>query len=340
MHAFEWMSPQGIESAARAATTTVAAAMVSERGEPDDEAALLKAGGIDLLDLMKEGLLTPRRLINLRDIAGLERIEEVDGGLRIGPNVTLSQLAAHEQVRMRFRALAEAAGTSASPQIRHLATLGGNLLQRPRCWYLRSRAHHCARKGGDTCFAFDGENQYHAIFDHKGCAIVHPSTCATALVAFDARLEITGPTGTRRGVSVEDFFLLPEADVHRENTLAAGEIVTAIWLPAPPEAARSLHVKHCQTESFDWPLADAAVMLEVADGICRKAAIVLGAAAPAPHRARAAEAALTGERLGGAVIRTAARAALQGAAPLSKNGYKLVIFETLVRRALLAAAAS
>lgn len=337
MDAFEWMSPQDIEQAARAATATVATAMVSQSGKPATDAAVIKAGGIDLLDLMKEGLLKPRRLINLRDIAGLDRIEGADGGLRIGPNVTLSQLAAHEEVRRRFRALTEAAGTSASPQIRHLATLGGNLLQRPRCWYFRSLAHHCTRKGGPVCFAFAGENQYHAIFDHKGCAIVHPSTCATALVAFGARLEITGPTGTRRRVSLEDFFLLPEADLHHENTLEPGEIVTAIVLPAPPETARSIHMKHCDTESFDWPVADVAVVLDLVNGACRKASVVLGAAAPAPHRARAAEAALSGKRVDEALIRAAARAALQGAAPLGKNGYKLTIFETLVRRALLAA---
>ncbi len=337
MDAFEWMSPQDIEQAARAATTTVAAAMVRDSGEPAAGDALLKAGGIDLLDLMKEGLLKPRRLIHLRNIAGLDRIEGAEGGLRIGPNVTLSQLASHAEVRMRFRALAQAAGASASPQIRHLATLGGNLLQRPRCWYLRSRAHHCTRKGGDRCFAFGGENQYHAIFDHKGCAIVHPSTCATALIAFGARLEITGPRGARRAPSVEEFLLLPEADLHRENTLEPGEIVTAIVLPAPAQATRSLHIKQCETESFDWPLADVAVVLDLESGVCRKAAVVLGAAAPAPHRARAAEAALTGKRIEEPVIRVAARAALQGAAPLAKNGYKLPIFETLLRRALLAA---
>ncbi len=339
MDAFEWMSPQDIEQATRAATATVAAAMVSRSGEPESGGALIKAGGIDLLDLMKEGLLKPRRLVNLRDVAGLDRIEEADGGLRIGPNVTLSQLAGHAQVRMRFRALSEACGAAASPQIRHLATLGGNLLQRPRCWYLRSRAHHCARKGGDNCFAFAGENQYHAIFDHKGCAIVHPSTCATALVAFGARLEITGPTGARREVSVEEFFLLPEADLHHENTLEPGEIITAIVLPAPAQSTRSLYFKQCETESFDWPVAEVAVVLELASGVCRKAAVVLGAAAPAPHRAKAAEAALTGKRIDEALIRAAARAALQGAAPLGKNGYKLTIFETLVRRALLAATA-
>jgi len=337
MTPFEWMNPSGIEQAARAATATVAAAMVCPGGKPSADAAVMKAGGIDLIDLMKEGLLTPRRIINLREIPGLDRIEPVSGGLRIGPNVTLAQLAAHEQVRTCFRALADAAGASASPQIRHLATLGGNLLQRPRCWYFRSRAHHCVRKGGDACFAFAGENQYHALFDHNGCAIVHPSTSATALVAFGATLELTDPAGAQRQVSLEDFFLLPEVDIYRENDLLRGEIITAILLRSQPQTARSIHIKFSATESFDWPIADVAVVLDLANGFCRKAAVVLGAAAPVPHRAKAAEVALTGKRIDEAVARVAAGAALQGAMPLTKNGYKLPIFQTLVRRAILAA---
>ena len=337
MKQFDWMTPDDVAHAARAATATVATAMLSRSGQPTTDAAVLKAGGIDLLDLMKEDLLSPHRLINLLSIPGLDRIEPQGGGLRIGPTVTLAQLATHEAVRARFRALADAAGASASPQIRHLATLGGNLLQRPRCWYFRSHAHHCARKGGDTCFAFAGENQYHAIFGHRGCAIVHPSTCATALVAFGGALEITGPTGARRAVSLEAFFRLPETDLQRENDLLPGEIVTAIRIPAHPHTTRSIHLKQGETDSFDWPIAEVAVALDLADGVCRRASVVLGAAAPVPHRAVQAEAALAGRAIDEALLRTAARAALEGAAPLSRNAYKLPIFEALVRRAMRAA---
>jgi xanthine dehydrogenase YagS FAD-binding subunit len=335
---FEWTSPRDVAQAAGAATATVAAAMTSQSGNPSSDAAVIKAGGIDLLDLMKEGLLTPRRVVNLREIRGLDRIEAANGGLRIGPNVTLAQLAADSQIVARYRALADAAGASASPQIRHVATIGGNLLQRPRCWYFRSRAHHCARKGGDACFAFAGENQYHAIFDHNGCAIVHPSTSATALVAFSARLELADKAGAKREVKLEDFFLLPEVDIQRENDLKPGEIVTAVLLPPQLQTVRSVHMKHGEMESFDWPVADVAVVLDMTEGICRKAAVVLGAAAPVPHRAKAAEAVLTGKAIDERVARAAAQAALQGAMPLTKNGYKLPIFETLVRRAVLAAA--
>ena len=338
MKSFEWTTPRGIAQAASAATTIVAAAMTSQSGKPSTDAAIMKAGGIDLLDLMKEGLLTPRRVVNLREVAGLDSIAPDNGGLRIGPNVTLAQLAADPQVRSRYRALADAAGSSASPQIRHVATIGGNLLQRPRCWYFRSRAHHCARKGGDTCFAFAGENQYHAIFDHDGCAIVHPSTSATALTAFGASIELTDKTGGKREVKLEEFFVLPEVDIQRENDLKPGEIVTAVLLPPQPQTARSVHIKHGELESFDWSIADVAVVLDMANGTCRRAAVVLGAAAPVPHRAKAAEAALAGKKIDEAAARAAAHAALQGAAPLTMNGYKLPLFETLVRRAVLAAA--
>ena len=301
---------------------------------------MLKAGGVDLLDLMKEGLLAPRRVVNLRGAAGLGGIDEQpDGSLRVGSMVTLAQLAADARVRARYAGLAQAAGGSASPQIRNMATLGGNLLQRPRCWYFRSAAHHCVRKGGDACFAFAGENAYHAVFGHNGCAMVHPSTAATALVAFGARVELTGAQSGKRVVALEDFFLQPEQDIARENDLKAGEVLSAVLLPPAP-GARSVHLRQGELQSFDWPLADVAVVLETAGGVCRRAAVVLGAAAPVPYRASQAEAALAGKRIDEAVARGAARAALAGAMPLRDNAYKLPIFEALVRRAVMVAATS
>jgi xanthine dehydrogenase YagS FAD-binding subunit len=341
MNGFEWSQAQTVADAARAATATAADAMLpGAGGRLSDQAVVVKAGGIDLLDLMKEGLMTPRRLVNLRGVPELGVVaESKDGTFRIGAAATLADVAVHPLVRARYAALAEAAGRAASPQIRQVATLGGNLLQRPRCWYFRSSQHHCARKGGEACFAFAGENQYHAIFDQRGCAIVHPSTAATALVALGAKVEIAKPQGGEREVRLEDFFLLPDADIHRENDLKPGEILTAIVLPPLSATARSVHVKQGERESFDWPVAEVAVVLDLApDGACRLASIVLGAAAPIPHRAAAAEAALIGHVVDETTARAAAGAALAGASPLSKNEYKLLIFETLVRRAVLAAA--
>jgi xanthine dehydrogenase YagS FAD-binding subunit len=342
MNRFEWASARSVADAAGLGSATVADAMHSKSGSPRTDAVVLKAGGVDLLDLMKEGLLAPRRVVNLRAVPELGRIvEEKDGSMRIGAMVTLAQIGAHPAIRKRYRALAEAVGNSASPQIRHMATIGGNLLQRPRCWYFRSLDHRCARKGGQTCFAFAGENTYHAIFGQSGCAIVHPSTPATALVAFNARVELVGAKGKKRVVALENFFVPPERDIGRENDLKPGEILTAVLLPPPDRGARSAHLRQGELDSFDWPIADVAVVLDMESGdVCRRASVVLGAAAPVPHRAKAAENALVGRQITEDAARGAARAALSGATPLSQNAYKLPIFEALVRRALLGAAHS
>jgi xanthine dehydrogenase YagS FAD-binding subunit len=343
MQPFEWVNARSAAEAANSEATTVAAAMVARvGGQATQDAVVIKAGGFDLLDLMKEGLLQPRRIVNLRGIAGLDRIvEEKDGTLRIGALVTIAQVASNPIVRQRYTALADATGNSASPQVRNVATLGGNLLQRPRCWYFRSAHHDCVRKGGETCFAFGGENQYHAIFDQNGCAMVHPSTAATALVALGGKVVLVNAEGRQREVSLENFYLLPDKDIHRENNLRPGEILTAVVLPKLEPSIRSVHLKQGEKDSFDWPIADVAVLLDGdAGGVCRRVSIVLGAAAPVPHRAAAAEAALRGKPVHEQTARDAARAALAGAAPLSKNAYKLPIFETLVRRAILAAAAT
>jgi xanthine dehydrogenase YagS FAD-binding subunit len=342
MNRFEWTSPQSIAQALEMRTATTAKSMVSANGKPSTGAAILKAGGIDLLGLMKEGLLTPARIVNLRNLPELGRIvDQPDGTLRVGANVTLAQLADHVVVRARYRALADAAGNSASPQLRRVATIAGNLLQRPRCWYFRSVHHHCARKGGTTCFAFAGENEYHAIFGHDGCAIVHPSTAATAMVALGAKVELAGTDGARRIVALETFLVPPATDIRRENDLRDGEIVTAILLPAIGPRVRSIHLRQGELDSFDWPIADVAVVLDLgANSECRSASVILGAAAPVPYRARGAEAVLTGSAVSEETARVAARAAMTGAAPLAKNAYKVPVFEALVRRAIVDAARS
>ncbi len=341
MKNFEWLNARDLTVATQAVATTVASAMVNPDGRPAESQTVLKAGGIDLLDLMKEGLLSPSRIVNLHEIPGLDIIRTTeDGGLRIGALATLEQIGTHTIVRERYGALADAAGSSASPQIRHVATIGGNLLQRPRCWYFRSAAHHCVRKGGSHCFAFGGENQYHAIFDHDGCAIVHPSTAATALLALDARLELAN-AGEKRVLALSDFLLLPVKDIHRENDLRPGEILVAILLAPRSPLSRSAHLKQAELASFDWPIADVAVSLDLsADGVCQAASIVLGAVAPVPRRAKTAEQVLIGRKIDEASAQAAANAALDGTMPLSKNAYKIPLLEVLVRRAVLAAARS
>jgi xanthine dehydrogenase YagS FAD-binding subunit len=323
MNRFEWVNVTSVEQA------------VAELAA----GAVAKAGGIDLMDLLKEHLLEPKRLLNLRGIRGLDQVREEDDGLRIGPMVTLARLADDPVVRRRYRALAEAAGHAATPQIRNAATLGGNLLQRPRCWYFRSEAFHCKKKGGDRCFALapTGETAYHAIFDNQVCAAVHPSATATALLALGARLRVQGARGPREA-PLDRFFVAPDTDVTREHSLSPdGELITEIIVPAPARGASSAYIKQGQKESYDWPLAEVAVALEQEGGTCRRASIVLGAAAPVPYRARAAERALTGRRIDESAAQGAARAAVQGATPLAHNGYKVQMFQTIVRRTILAA---
>jgi xanthine dehydrogenase YagS FAD-binding subunit len=299
--------------------------------------ALAKAGGIDVADRLKERLDAPSRVVNLRRVPGLDRLREKEGVVELGAMVTLSRLAEDHLVRARLPALAEAALRAATPNVRNAATLGGNLLQRPRCWYFRQEAFPCRRKGGDTCFAQEGRNEYHAVFENDVCAIVHPSDAATALVAYGARAEIASRRG-RREAPLEALYVLPKEDVTREHRLAPDELLVAIHVPAPVPGARSAYVKQGERDSADWPLASAAVVLELAGGTCRRASIVLGAAAPVPWRARAAEAALAGKAVTAESAAGAAKAALEGASPLAENGYKVPLLQAMVRRAILAAA--
>jgi xanthine dehydrogenase YagS FAD-binding subunit len=319
MNRFEWINAK-----------TVDQALASVR----DESAF-KAGGVDLLDLMKDGIASPSRLVNIRQISGLDQMSEDEKGLRIGPLVTLTQIEEHPMVQKKYAALSEAASRIATPQIRNMATVGGNLVQRPRCWYFRSEDFHCRKKGGTHCFAQDGENDYHAIFDNRVCAIIHPSGMAVPLLAMNGRVEITSKKGARE-IALEEFFISPTRDVRRENILEPGELITAILVPASD--ARTAYYKQGEKESFDWPIADVAVALAMQGSRCSKASIVLGGAAPYPYRAKAAEAKLNNSEITEDSARAAAEAAMANATPLEKNAYKIPIFEAIVRRTILRAA--
>lgn len=341
MNRFAWATVRTVADAAARADMTVADAMTEAGGAAAaGQSSIVKAGGIDVIDLMKENLLAPGTVVSLRDVPGLDAVTEApDGGLHIGATVTLGALAAHPVVRQRYPALTEALSGAASPQIRNVATLGGNLLQRPRCWYFRAAALRCLRKGGGHCFAIAGESQYHAIFDNRLCAIVHPSTAATVLVALAAAIELVDADHAVRRLPLESFFIAPDRDLQRENDLRPREILTAIILPPPAAGLHTAYLRQGERSAFDWPLAEVAVgLVRSADGTCTHASVVLGAAAPVPYRAKAAESALLGRRVDENAAREAGRAALAGATPLSRNAYKLPLFETLARRAILAAA--
>jgi xanthine dehydrogenase YagS FAD-binding subunit len=317
---------------ARAKTAAEARDLLGER-----PGSVFKAGGIDLLDHLKERLLEPPRVVDLKPIPGMNRIAvEADGSLRIGPLATLAQVAAHDGVRGSHAALAQACGEAASPQIRNVATIGGNVLQRPRCWYYRLESYKCLKKGGDVCFAVGGENRYHSVFGGGPSYAVHPSNAAVPLLAFGAALVLEGPKGART-VAAADFFTLPSKDPERENQLLPGEILTEIRVPSAA-GAKSAYRELREKAAFDWPLVSTAAVVRTEAGVVREARVVLGAVAPIPWRSAKAEQALVGKALDEGAAVAAARAAIFGAVPLSDNGYKVGLVQTLVRRTLMSIA--
>jgi xanthine dehydrogenase YagS FAD-binding subunit len=297
--------------------------------------AQVLAGGQDLLTEMKEHLAEPDVVVNLKGIGGLDGIQaDASGALAIGVLARLADLEEHEGVRKHAPMLAEAARQVASPQIRSVGTVGGNLCQRPRCWYFRNEHAKCIKKGGSECFSHDGENKYNAILGGGPSWIVHPSDLAPALVALEARATIRGGDGERT-VPLEQFFTLPsEGSVLQENVLRDDEVLTRIDVPAPPAGSRGTYLKFKERGSFDFALASVAVSLAVESGKVARARVVLGGVAPIPWRAPDAEAALVGKALDDATLRQAAEAALRGAEPLSKNAYKVPLAKGLVVRAL------
>lgn len=294
----------------------------------------IMAGGQDLLTEMKEHIVEPESVVNIKHIPGLDRLTyHPQKGLVIGALVKVSEVAENADVRKHFPALAMAAESVASPQIRHIGTMGGNLCQRPRCWYYRNEHIICTKKGGDRCYAVAGENKYNAILGGGPSWIVHPSDTATALVALGASVTIAGPKGART-VPLEKFFTLPSVNARRENVLKPEEIVTSILVPNSPLAARSVYLKFREKTSMDWAMAAAAVALSVTGGKVADCRIVLGGVAPIPWRVPKAEAALKGNPPDEKTLEAVAEAALEGALALQHNGYKVPLTKTLVRRAI------
>ncbi len=293
------------------------------------------AGGTDLVALMKKGLVTPKRLLSIRAIPALGGIEKDEEGWHIGALTTLSDLEGRLEgvPDGELGVLSQAARVSASPQLRHAATIGGNLLQRPRCWYFRNQRTPCWLKGGTRCFAATGKNAYHAILGAGTCHIVHPSDPAVALVALDAVVEAIGPDG-RRQIRMAEFFTQPERGARSETVLAADELVTAVNVPAQPQGAQGVYIKVAERAAWDFALVSAAVQIKLSGGAVERARVVLGGVAPMPWRAQEAEGLLIGHSLSEEAIDSAGPAASSGAAPLSRNGYKVRLIEGVVREAL------
>jgi xanthine dehydrogenase YagS FAD-binding subunit len=310
------------------------AATLAAQARREGRTAYFNSGGTDLLGMVKDRLVQPDLLINLRQTGGAGRISSAaGGGFSIPGQITLDALAADPRIRRDYAVLAEAAETVATPQIRNFGTLAGNVCQRPWCWYFRS-GFPCYKAGGNQCFSVTGENQFHAIFGGGPSYIVHPSDTAPALVALDAHFRITGPTSDRT-VAASDFFVLPKDNAARENVLREDEVLVSIQLPAPRSGQRSAYHKEMDREAWTHAVVSTAVVLEMDGDLCRSARIVLGGVAPIPWRVMDAERLLAGQRITPELAARAAEAALAGANPLAKNGYKVPLTKAIVQRTTL-----
>ena len=302
-----------------------------------DKASIL-AGGSDLLGRMKDRLEGPKLhppqvLIDITRIKEMAYIKEHKNGLKIGATTILSDIASSPLVAARVPLLSQAAGQVAVPQIRNVGTLGGNLCQRPRCWYFRGKLFKdCLRKGGDNCYAPAGENQYHAVFGGEGCSMVCPSDMATALAALNARVEIATPKGNRL-IPIEQFYVRPGKNVLKETVLGPSEMVLAVEIPAAVQGSRGTFLKLKEREAFDFAIVSAAVMVVVKSDTVSDARVVLGGVAPFPLRASGAESTLKGKKIGDAVDH-ACKAAVNGAEPLSNNSYKVKATQGILEKAL------
>ncbi|MBZ5560202.1 MAG: xanthine dehydrogenase family protein subunit M [Acidobacteriia bacterium] len=297
--------------------------------------AVLAGGGSDLLGQMKERVITPDVLVRLTSIKGLDQVKEDKGpgsGVTIGGLITLDALSRHPLIRRQYAVLAEACEDVATPQIRNVATLAGNVAQRPWCWYYRN-GFTCFKAGGNTCYSVSGENAFHAIFGGGPSHIVHPSDTAPALVALDARFRIAGPAG-ERVVPAAEFFTLPTVDPARENVLKDGEALVAVMLPAAKAGTRSTYHKIMDREAWTHAVVSAAVVLHIDKDVCREARVVLGGVAPIPWRLPEVEKLLTGQRMTPELVAKAGEMAVAGAKPLAKNGYKVPLTQAMVRRTI------
>lgn len=295
------------------------------------------AGGSDLLALMKADVVVPKRLVSIKNIDELQGVAMTRDGLHIGALARLSDLADDQNVQKNYPALAEALLEAASPQIRNVATLGGNLCQRPRCWYFRNGFGLLAKDKSGKELVIEGDNRYHAILGNSGPAkFVSPSTIAPVLIAYGARIRIEGPVGQRE-LPLEKFYVIPHADTEREHNLRPNEIVTELVIP-PMQGLRVGYCEIRQRQAFDWPLAVAAVALKMNDSRVEGARVVMGHVAPVPWVSAEAERVLIGRSVAEETARSAGDAAVRQATPLSRNGYKVQLARVAVKRAVLKAA--
>jgi xanthine dehydrogenase YagS FAD-binding subunit len=313
------------------------AVALAKQAAANKQAALFAGGGSDLLQLVKERVLAPDVIVNLKTTKGNDQVVSSRAGLTIGALTTLDAISHHQAIRRDHAVLAEAAGSVATPQIRNIGTLGGNVCQRPWCWYFRN-GFPCLKNGGTTCFSAIGENQFHAIFGGGPSYIVHPSDTAPALVALDATFRVVGPAG-ERVVPAAEFFILPSEDARRENALGPDEVLASVHVPSPRAGTRSTYHKILDREAWTHAVVSAAIVLEMDGQVCRRGRIVLGGVAPIPWHVPDAERLLTGQRITPELAAKVGEAAVAGARPLAKNAYKVPLTRNVVRRTLVELAA-
>jgi xanthine dehydrogenase YagS FAD-binding subunit len=297
--------------------------------------AAVVGGGSEYLQLMKDRVVNPDYVVNLKTIPGLNYIKEERGGFRIGALATLAEIEEHPSAREKLLILSDAAGEAASPQIRNAGTIAGNICQRPFCWYFRSSNFNCLRKGGQLCYTVTGDGRFHAVLGGGPSYIVHPSDTAPALVALNAQIKIAGPAGEKT-MPLEKFFVLPSVDFKRENILNPAEIVTEIYVPYPKAGSKGFYHKVRERLAWDHAIVAVATVVQSSGGVVSDARVVLGGVAPIPWRVPKAEGFLRGKKIDDETAQKAGDIALEGARPLKDNVYKVGMAKSLVQRALLA----
>lgn len=294
----------------------------------------LMAGGTDLLDEIKNEVIEPEAVVDLKTIPGLSHITKEKDGVRIGAMTSVADLAEDPVITNDYPGLRQAALSLATPQLRNVGTVGGNLCQRPRCWYFRDPQVICRKKGGSRCFASKGRNKYHAVLGGGICFIVHPSDLAPALISLDAQVTISSAKGEKT-IPLEDFFILPQVSVKKENILEPGEVVKEVKIPLAKKGEKSTYYKLKERGTWDFAIVSAAVKASVSSGVFKDVRIVLGGVAPIPWRLKQVENSVSGRKASEDLLRKATREALSEAKPLEENGYKLDLIETAVYRAAL-----
>jgi xanthine dehydrogenase YagS FAD-binding subunit len=317
MHRFEHINAPNLSTAIK---------LLSQRG------ATAIAGGTDLLAELKRRIKKPRCLVNLKSISGMNKIH-LNKNLSIGALVTLAEIERHPKILRKFLILHQAVSLAATPQLRNMSTVGGNLCQHPRCWYYRNPLFPCWLKGGKKCFAVNGENKYHAILGGEICRAVHPSDLAPALIALDASVVITGPR-RRQKISLENLYRMPGKNRRQMTILKPNELITEVHVPIPSKGSKGIFIKTMERKAWSFALVSVAAQLTFDKDRVAEARLVLGGVAPIPWRVRDAEEILRGERISEEVIKSAGETAVKNAKPLKDNGYKAQLTKGLIQRAL------